>query len=633
MASSSKTFESLVSCIIPVYNAEKYLIQGVTSLLNQTYDNLEIILVDDWSTDSSWDICQDYASKYPNILAFKNKSNSGAPLRGRERGIKEARGEWITFMDCDDYVGPQYIENLVKATEGGKYDIAVTGHVRLYEDGRLEDFAWKSYSQTKKERLRTFFQHFFLDEDFWTDPTDTVGQNLVRASIAKQTNLAEYPDKVWGEDSLMALAFLSNSTNGVNFVDDRDFFWRQREGSGSHGGFSMTADRKSFYAACYDIFKKNNILPTVSVVVPVYNVEKYLRQCVESILNQSYPNMEVILVDDKSPDDSGKLADKLATEDSRIQVVHKPKNEGLNMARASGFRESTGEYVLFVDSDDILIENCIETALRVTLRESVDFVRFGMVTFKDDDELSEKITGSHEEKTIILGSKRDLYMTQIDPGRILGDLPVLSMTVWGALYTRKIVEKIDWQDSNFRIYEDNVWTMQLLENVSKAAFLSRVGCLYRVNISAKGALSRSLFGNNHNGKSIGYLEFWNYIWDEYQRYNTKYKMNADEIIEEVRNRLYIFRANHLSDADMWSVENNAQYLPEAMKAFRATNEALQQKLYNLESDNNALRHQIEVTESELQSHLSIKRSAKLTLGNVKRRINRYSKGTVQKNEN
>ena len=89
----------------------------------------------------------------------------------------------------------------------------------------------------------------------------------------------------------------------------------------------------------------------LSVIVPVYNVEAYLVKCVESILNQTYPNLEVILVDDGSPDGSGAICDTFADKDSRVKVIHKP-NGGLSSARNAGLEEASGEYITFVDSDD-----------------------------------------------------------------------------------------------------------------------------------------------------------------------------------------------------------------------------------------------------------------------------------------
>ena len=94
----------------------------------------------------------------------------------------------------------------------------------------------------------------------------------------------------------------------------------------------------------------------VSVIVPVYNTAAYLSKCVDSIIGQSYANKEIILVDDGSTDESGKICDEYAEKDARIKVVHK-KNEGLVSARQAGIENALGEYSLFVDSDDFVENN------------------------------------------------------------------------------------------------------------------------------------------------------------------------------------------------------------------------------------------------------------------------------------
>ena len=91
----------------------------------------------------------------------------------------------------------------------------------------------------------------------------------------------------------------------------------------------------------------------ISVIVPIYDVEKFLAECIESIINQSYENLEIILVDDGSHDNSGKIADEYAKKDERIKVIHKP-NGGLSDARNAGLQIATGEYLMFSDSDDFL---------------------------------------------------------------------------------------------------------------------------------------------------------------------------------------------------------------------------------------------------------------------------------------
>ena len=111
----------------------------------------------------------------------------------------------------------------------------------------------------------------------------------------------------------------------------------------------------------------------ISVIVPIYNVEKYLNQCIDSIINQTYKNIEIILVDDCSKDNSGKIADEYAKKDTRIKVLHK-ENGGLSSARNAGMNIATGEYLMFVDSDDYLFENSCQVLFEKIEKETADYV-------------------------------------------------------------------------------------------------------------------------------------------------------------------------------------------------------------------------------------------------------------------
>lgn len=109
----------------------------------------------------------------------------------------------------------------------------------------------------------------------------------------------------------------------------------------------------------------------VSVIIPIYKVEKYLAKCIDSVLNQTYKNLEIILVDDGSPDNCGKICDEYALKDSRIKVIHK-KNGGLSDARNAGLDLSCGEYVLFVDSDDYIHSDMINILYTTLKRDDSD---------------------------------------------------------------------------------------------------------------------------------------------------------------------------------------------------------------------------------------------------------------------
>lgn len=115
----------------------------------------------------------------------------------------------------------------------------------------------------------------------------------------------------------------------------------------------------------------------ISVIVPVYNVKPYLEKCVKSILNQSFNDFEIILVDDGSTDGSADICDKLAKIDSKIKVIHK-ENQGLGMARNTGLENASGEYIYFIDSDDYIAENAFEELFKLIDNRLPDAIYFGM---------------------------------------------------------------------------------------------------------------------------------------------------------------------------------------------------------------------------------------------------------------
>lgn len=110
----------------------------------------------------------------------------------------------------------------------------------------------------------------------------------------------------------------------------------------------------------------------ISVIIPVYNIEKYLDRCLESIINQSYTNLEIILIDDGSTDNSGKICDDYKNQDNRIIVVHK-KNEGVSQARNLGISIATGEFLSFVDGDDTVEKDMFLTLINNAYKYNADF--------------------------------------------------------------------------------------------------------------------------------------------------------------------------------------------------------------------------------------------------------------------
>ena len=115
----------------------------------------------------------------------------------------------------------------------------------------------------------------------------------------------------------------------------------------------------------------------ISVIIPVYNVEPYLRQCLDSVVNQTYKNLEIIIIDDGSPDNCGAICDEYAAKDKRIQVIHK-ENCGLSAARNDGLARATGEWIAFVDSDDWCELDLYEKAIACAEKTDPDIVLYSL---------------------------------------------------------------------------------------------------------------------------------------------------------------------------------------------------------------------------------------------------------------
>lgn len=195
----------------------------------------------------------------------------------------------------------------------------------------------------------------------------------------------------------------------------------------------------------------------ISVIVPVYNVEKYLDRCVKSILSQSFSDFELLLVDDGSPDRCGEMCDEYAKGDSRIKAFHK-RNGGLSDARNFGIEKALGEYLMFVDSDDYIHEQMLETLHRLITENDADLaVCSAMDVFE-----GKEVTQVREIREFTLNKTESYkYMLRGD------GLP----SACNKLYKRQTVGEVRFPVG--KLYEDGFFTPQILKRVEKTAVTSR----------------------------------------------------------------------------------------------------------------------------------------------------------------
>lgn len=207
-----------------------------------------------------------------------------------------------------------------------------------------------------------------------------------------------------------------------------------------------------------------------SVLVPVYNVELYVSECIESVLNQTYQNFELILVDDGSPDQSGEICDEYAKKDARIRVFHK-ENGGLIHTRRFAIEKALGNWYVFLDSDDTLQPNALETIYNKILQYGCDLVIYGWQRFCGDTVLDDTATGRPD---FVFSDKRMLYKT------IFFDQQYNSLcrkAVKANLFVGQDYSKF----YKIKYGEDLLQSIELLNNANKVLMIDDLLYCYRAN--------------------------------------------------------------------------------------------------------------------------------------------------------
>lgn len=240
--------------------------------------------------------------------------------------------------------------------------------------------------------------------------------------------------------------------------------------------------------------------PLISVVIPVYNVEKYLKRCLNSVLNQTYKNLEIIVVNDGSQDGSANIIDEYSKKYSNIIPIHQ-KNGGLSMARNAGIKICKGKYITFIDSDDYVDKTMISRMYKVLEEEKVNLVQCDFKLVYDGNFCNEKkIT-----KPIVL-NRQDMFDTR-----------KTKITAWGKLYLTEIVRNILFKEN--MINEDEFFTYKALYESNKIALIQEpLYCYYQ----SPNSITRN---SNHYIK----LDFMKAYDERIKYFNDKYEKKLCEI--------------------------------------------------------------------------------------------------------
>lgn len=210
-----------------------------------------------------------------------------------------------------------------------------------------------------------------------------------------------------------------------------------------------------------------------SILVPVYNVEKYLVECVESVLQQTYQNFELILVDDGSTDSSGAICDEYAQKDNRIKVFHKP-NGGLFHTRRYSEQFATGDYIVFLDSDDYIRKDTLEVLSKYIIKYGSDCIIYGFSRVTDDGKVMHTVS---DKLMANITDKRWMYV------RILSDSSCNA--VWRKAVKRELVRTDDLSTYYcIKNGEDLIQSMEILSNAKSFSFIPEVLYFYRINFQS-----------------------------------------------------------------------------------------------------------------------------------------------------
>ena len=476
MRNEIKMNNELISIIVPIYNTEKYLRQCLDSIINQTYTNFEVLLVNDGSPDGSAAICQEYVKNDSRFRYFE-KENGGVSS-ARNLGLERSGGAYITFIDSDDWVEPNHLEALLKGIKENNADIAVSKHKSFNTEDDLFYFpAYSNQNQNdlciKKKQIRPFLELFpklnYLTHDF-----ACIASKLFKKSLTQNLFLDEKLPQSEDLDYFFKLYLRSES---IVYIDEVTYIYVQHGQNASHhpsetsalcdikvywnmldfinelnipnyyylerikhllsywkDSFPDSKDIKVYETMVINL--ENDITyprPLISLVVPIYNVENYLRMCLDSITNQTYSNIEVLLVNDGSSDGSGAICQEFVARDSRFHYIEK-ENGGLSDARNVGIVRAQGEFLSFVDSDDWIEPTYVEDLYRAALLNDAEVVVSNYQEF-------------HQERNVyLIHLFEDYYETHYSGEELIQQLPLLErrdlsfITSWGILFARRLFD-------------------------------------------------------------------------------------------------------------------------------------------------------------------------------------------------
>lgn len=280
----------------------------------------------------------------------------------------------------------------------------------------------------------------------------------------------------------------------------------------------------------------------ISIVVPIYNVEKYLNKCINSIISQTYRDIEIILVDDGSPDNCPLICDNWKEKDSRIKVIHK-KNGGLSDARNAGIENAQGNYICFIDSDDYIDNTYIEELYGEIVTKNVNISQCGIKYVDDNHRIIKNI--GYKNNCVLSGRK------VIEDS--CNEHFVENEVVWNRLYNINLFKELKFPKG--KLHEDEYITYKLLYNEEKISIVS--SCLYNYRQSSNSIMRSDYSLKRFEDFSEAYKEKIDY-----------FKNKNDIIIYDMVIRSYLSNLSNIFIKIKKSIPNSQSYLRTIKKEYK-----------------------------------------------------------------
>jgi glycosyltransferase involved in cell wall biosynthesis len=473
-----------ISVIVPTYNAEKYLKQTLNSIRFQTYCNLEIVCVLDCPTDNSADIAERIATEDRRIKLIYNRQNMGLPS-ARNIGVTNATGEYMHFMDSDDLINPNFYEILINAAVKANADVAACS---VFWEKKPKQSIWFLeneivFGQNKIDKTRVITEGWA-----W--------RYLIRKSFWDSRNLS-FPDLVPMEDLPVMIPMVYYAKN-VILCPNAVYFYKNRENSILNRNYNhvrekqsrenMDESRKIFegFKRAHNIKEQGvlrrlsykhagkmicvnapveygKIQKKISVVIPAHNIGKYLKQTLDSIRFQTYKNLEIVCVLESSTDNSIKIAEKAIKEDGRIKTVYNNHNISLSAAQNIGVKNTDGEYIHFVNSDDFISPDFYEIMISAALNADTDIATCSVFNEKTPQQ------SVWFQKSEILSGYAQIKKKK---AMILGK-------IWRYLFRRSFWDSLDFNFFDLATMEDTTVMNSMIYHAKKIALCPSAVYFYK----------------------------------------------------------------------------------------------------------------------------------------------------------